>query len=144
VADGREPDLEQLGIVCVREKFAPLGVVESLRDGDPFDDDSDVVRSTELERLLDAVPFDADSERVFSLVNDAVSIAVRDIVTGAVFDRVTEPVAMSVSDAVVSSEALRDGALGETDGVAAKIDCVALGVVVLDSVGNGDPDALRD
>jgi hypothetical protein len=49
VADGREPDLEQLGIVCVREKFPPLGVVESLRDGDPFDDDSDVVRSTEVE-----------------------------------------------------------------------------------------------
>jgi hypothetical protein len=96
VADGWEPDLEQLGIVCVREKFPPLGVVESLRDGEPFDDDSDVVRSTELERLLDAVPFDADSERVLSLVNDAVSIAVRDIVTGAVFDRVTEPVAMSV------------------------------------------------
>jgi hypothetical protein len=45
---------------------------------------------------------------------------------------------------VVSSEALRDGALGETDGVAAKIDCVAVDVVVLDSVGNGDPDALRD
>jgi hypothetical protein len=45
---------------------------------------------------------------------------------------------------VVSSEALRDGALGEPDDVAAKIDCVAVGVVVLDTVGNGDPDALRD